>query len=62
MEEFTSKELEVTIWNVGSAVLKDNFQISETVIPLSGFSNVIPDKRGVQIIENWYNMKLILNH
>lgn len=50
--------LELSIWNLGSAVLKDNFQLCETLIPLNCFIEIESDRRGIKIIEKWYTLKL----
>lgn len=54
--------LKVSIWNVGSTGIKDNFQISETIISLCCFNNIDSEKVNTHTIENWYFMKLVQSH
>lgn len=58
LEDFTTMILETSIWHSGSAVLKDNFQLCELLIPLSCFRNALVDRRGIRTIEKWYSLRL----
>uniref|UniRef100_A0A915D1Q1 PX domain-containing protein n=1 Tax=Ditylenchus dipsaci TaxID=166011 RepID=A0A915D1Q1_9BILA len=59
-QEFTYMILEVSVWHSGTAVLKDNFQLCEALIPLSCFQSTIADRKGVKLVEKWYSLALSL--
>uniref|UniRef100_A0A183BMI9 Phosphatidylinositol-4-phosphate 3-kinase n=1 Tax=Globodera pallida TaxID=36090 RepID=A0A183BMI9_GLOPA len=52
-------KLDIAVWHCGNAVLKDNFQIAATSIPLGNLLlAVTTTRKGVREVERWFTLSL----